>query len=80
MIEEKDNKWIKQKVTEVIDLSNSGGNSELSSTAYSSGNNSTDHLQVYEQDPEYYKTNSSPRGQNHPLCLIVQAIPFYFSI
>jgi acyl carrier protein len=78
MIEEKDSKVIKRKVTEIRDLRNSERDySESSSTVYSSGNNSTEHLRVYEQDPEFYKSNRS-RGQNHPLCLIVQAIPFIF--
>jgi hypothetical protein len=32
---------------------------------------------MYKQDAEYQKARRS-RSQNHPLCLIVQAIPFMF--
>ncbi|CAA7265178.1 unnamed protein product [Cyclocybe aegerita] len=31
----------------------------------------------FEKDPEYTQTKRS-RGQNHPLCLIIQALPFLF--
>ena len=67
MIEEKENKEIKQKVADVGDVTNPEKNNS-SATA-------TEHL--YEEDAEYYKANQS-RGQNHPLCLFVQAIPFIF--
>lgn len=69
MIEEKENQGIKRKVTDV----GSGTNTKTgeSSTAALF----TEHL--YEQDAEYHKAKRS-RSQNHPLCLIVQAIPFIF--
>ena len=69
MIEEKEKKRITQRNSEVGDVTNSEG--DTSSTAACSA----EHL--YEQDAGYYKANRS-RGQNHPLCLIVQAIPFIF--
>ena len=68
MIEEKEKKRIK-KNSIVGDVTNAEGNT--SSTAACS----TEH--PYGQDAEYYKANRS-RGQNHPLSLIVQAIPFIF--
>ena len=71
MIEEKEKKRIKQKIFDVGDVTNSESDVDTSSTAACS----TDHL--YEEDAEFYKSNRS-RGQNHPLCLIVQAIPFIF--
>jgi hypothetical protein len=61
MIEDKENKWIKQKPTD-------GTNAEIdeSSTA----------ALLYEPDAGHKAKRS--RSQNHPLCLIVQAIPFIF--
>jgi hypothetical protein len=65
VIEEKEIKQIKQKIaSKVRDVINPEKN-----------NSSTKHL--YKQDAEYYKANRS-FGQNHPLCLVVQAIPFIF--
>ena len=69
MIDEKENKGINRKVTEVGDVMNPKRDAS-SAAAFS-----TEHL--YERDAEYYNANQS-RGQNHPLCLIVQAIPFIF--
>ena len=69
MIEEKGKKRNKQKVAEVGDLMSPERNNSSAAVC------STKHL--YEQDKEYYKANRT-YGQNHPLCLIVQAIPFIF--
>jgi acyl carrier protein len=66
MIEEKE---IKRKLTGVGNWTNT--EIEESSVAALS----TEHL--YEQDAEYHNAKGS-RTQNHPLCLIVQAIPFIF--
>ena len=66
MIEEKEIKEMKRKVAQIGDVTNS--ERDNSSAA-------TEHL--CEEDAVYYKANRS-RGQNHPLCLIVQAIPFIF--
>jgi len=64
-----ENKGIKRKLTDV----GIGTKAEIdeSSTAALF----TEHL--YEQDAECHKAKRS-RSQNHPLCLIVQAIPFLF--
>ena len=67
MIEE--NKKAKQKVAQVEDVKTGKSNSSTPTC-------SVEHL-YYGQDGEYYKANQS-RGQNHPLCLIVQAIPYIF--
>jgi acyl carrier protein len=69
MIEEKENKGIKRQLTDV----GNGTNAEID--ASSAAALFTEHL--YEQDAEYHRTKRS-RGQNHPLCLVVQAIPFIF--
>lgn len=70
MIEEKGKNGIKQKVADVGNVTNPETNNSSAAACCS-----TEHL--HEQDDEYYKANRL-RGQNHPLCLIVQAIPFIF--
>ncbi len=64
MIEEKENEGIKRNL---IDVGNRT-NTEIDES-------STAALQLYEQDAKYHKAKRS-HSQNHPLCLIVQAIPF----
>ena len=60
---------MRRRVSEIDDVASSERD-DMSAAAYS-----TEHL--FEQDSEYHKANRS-RGQNRPLCLIVQAIPFIF--
>ena len=61
MIEEKENKGIKRKLTCV------GNETKAETTTFF----------TEQKDAECHKARQS-RGQNHPLCLIVQAIPFIF--
>jgi acyl carrier protein len=69
MIEEKENKEIERKLTDV----GNGTNTKIDDL--STATLVTEHL--YEQDAECHNPKRS-RSQNHPLCLIVQAIPFVF--
>ena len=69
MIEEKENRGIKRKLTDVGNGTNAETGESFTAALF------TEHLN--EQDAEYNKAKRS-RSQDHPLCLIVQAIPFIF--
>ena len=69
MIEEKEQKVTKRELTDVGNGANAKINESSTATLFTE--------QLYGQDAEYPKARRS-RSQNHPLCLIVQAIPFIF--